>query len=99
MKTVKDVSELTGISIRTLRYYDEIGWLKPTQVTDAEYRLYDDSTLAKMEEIMFFKGLDTLLHDIKTTPFSEKCSHCYFQKNLRIFIHFLVFYAIQSTAF
>lgn len=33
MKTVKEVSELTGISIRTLRYYDEIGLLKPTKVT------------------------------------------------------------------
>lgn len=45
MKTVKEVSELTGISIRTLRYYDEIGLLKPTKVTAAGYRLYDETSL------------------------------------------------------
>ena len=39
MKTVKEVSELTGISIRTLRYYDEIDLLKPAKVTEAGYRL------------------------------------------------------------
>ena len=37
MKTVKEVSELTGISIRTLRYYDEIDLLKPAKVTEAGY--------------------------------------------------------------
>ncbi|WP_275443763.1 MerR family DNA-binding transcriptional regulator [Petralouisia muris] len=42
MKTVKAVSEITGVSIRTLRYYDEIGLLKPTEFTDAGYRLYDN---------------------------------------------------------
>ena len=40
MKTVKEVSELTGISVRTLHYYDEIGLFKPTEVTEAGYRLY-----------------------------------------------------------
>ncbi|WP_368258799.1 MerR family DNA-binding transcriptional regulator, partial [Blautia wexlerae] len=40
MKTVKDVSDITGISIRTLRYYDEIGLLKPTKLTESGYRLY-----------------------------------------------------------
>ena len=38
MKTVKEVSELTGVSIRTLRYYDEIDLLKPAKVTEAGYR-------------------------------------------------------------
>ena len=42
MKTVKDVSEITGVSIRTLRYYDEIGLLNPTELTKAGYRLYDN---------------------------------------------------------
>lgn len=37
MKTVKEVSEITGVSIRTLRYYDEIGLLKPTELTQAGY--------------------------------------------------------------
>ena len=38
MRTVKEISELTGISVRTLHYYDEIGLLKPTQKSDAGYR-------------------------------------------------------------
>ena len=52
MKTVKEVSELTGISIRTLRYYDEIGLLKPTKITAAGYRLYDENSLKQLREIM-----------------------------------------------
>lgn len=65
MKTVKEVSEITGISIRTLRYYDEIGLLKPTHLTEAGYRLYDDKALARLQEIMFFKELDIPLKEIK----------------------------------
>ena len=42
MRTVKEVSNLTGISVRTLHYYDEIGLLKPTGKSEAGYRLYDD---------------------------------------------------------
>ena len=45
MKTVKDVSKISGVSIRTLRYYDEIGLLKPTELSDAGYRLYDNKAL------------------------------------------------------
>lgn len=65
MKTVKDVSEITGVSIRTLRYYDEIGLLKPTKLTDSGYRLYDNKALEKLQEIMFFRELDIPLIDIK----------------------------------
>ena len=65
MKTVKDVSEITGISIRTLRYYDEIGLLKPTELTEAGYRLYDNKALEKLQEIMFFRELEIPLVDIK----------------------------------
>lgn len=65
MKTVKDVSEITGISVRTLRYYDEIGLLKPTELTDAGYRLYDNKALEKLQEIMFFRELEIPLTDIK----------------------------------
>lgn len=65
MKTVKDVSEITGVSVRTLRYYDEIGLLKPTQLTDAGYRLYDNKALEKLQKIMFFKELEIPLVDIK----------------------------------
>lgn len=65
MKTVKDMSEISGVSIRTLRYYDEIGLLKPTQLTEAGYRLYDDKALEKLQEILFFRELEIPLVDIK----------------------------------
>lgn len=65
MKTVKDVSEITGVSIRTLRYYDEIGLLNPTQLTEAGYRLYDNKALEKLQQIMFFRELEIPLAEIK----------------------------------
>lgn len=65
MKTVKEIAKLTGVSIRTLRYYDEIGLLKPTQVTEAGYRLYDEQALAKLQEILFFKELGVSLSEIR----------------------------------
>lgn len=65
MKTVKEVSELTGISIRTLRYYDEIGLLKPTKLSESNYRLYDEKALETLQEIMFFKEMDIPLQTIK----------------------------------
>ena len=65
MKTVKEVSMITGVSIRTLRYYDEIGLLKPTELTEAGYRLYDNKALEKLQEILFFRELEITLTDIK----------------------------------
>ena len=65
MKTVKEVSMITGISIRTLRYYDEIGLLKPTELTETGYRLYDNKALEKLQEILFFRELEIPLIDIK----------------------------------
>lgn len=56
---------LTGISVRTLQYYDEIGLFHPTSLTDAGYRLYDDKALEKLQQILFFKELDFSLKDIK----------------------------------
>ena len=43
MMTVNDVSKLTGVSVRTLQYYDTIGLLPPAKYTEAGYRLYDDT--------------------------------------------------------
>ena len=65
MKTVKEVSMITGVSIRTLRYYDEIGLLKPTKLTETGYRLYDNKALEKLQEILFFRELEIPLIDIK----------------------------------
>lgn len=65
MKTVKEVSGLTGISVRTLHYYDEIGLFKPTEVTEAGYRLYDDKAIDKLGQILVFRELALPLADIK----------------------------------
>lgn len=65
MRTVKEVSQLTGISIRTLRYYDEIGLLKPARISENQYRFYDDKDLEKLQEIMFFKEMEIPLETIK----------------------------------
>ena len=65
MKTVKEVSELTGISVRALHYYDEIGLFRPTAVSEAGYRLYDDKALERLQQILFFREFDMPLRDIK----------------------------------
>lgn len=65
MKTVKEVSKLTGISVRTLHYYDEIGLLKPTVINEVGYRLYDDRALGNLQQILFFREFDFSLKDIK----------------------------------
>lgn len=65
MRTVKEVSELTGVSIRTLHHYDEIGLLKPTSVTEAGYRLYDDAALEKLHTILLFRELEFPLKEIR----------------------------------
>ena len=65
MRTVKEISDLTGISVRTLHYYDEIGLLKPTQKSDAGYRLYDDRALEILQQILFFREFDIPLKEIK----------------------------------
>lgn len=65
MRTVKEISELTGISVRTLHYYDEIGLLKPTKKSDAGYRLYDDKALETLQQVLFFREFDIPLKEIK----------------------------------
>ena len=65
MKTVKEVSRLTGVSVRTLHHYDAIGLLKPAKVTDAGYRLYDDTALGRLQTILLFRELQFPLREIK----------------------------------
>ena len=55
LMTVKEISELTGISVRTLHYYDEIGLFTPTEKNEAGYRLYDDKALETLQQILFFR--------------------------------------------
>ncbi|MBQ8083379.1 MAG: MerR family transcriptional regulator [Clostridia bacterium] len=63
--TVKQVSELTGVSVRTLQYYDDIGLLSPSERTEAGYRLYEEEQLATLQEILLFRELEFPLKDIK----------------------------------
>ncbi len=65
MRTISQVAELTGISTRTLQYYDEIGLLKPSELTQSGYRLYNDEALQKLQQILFFKELGFKLKEIK----------------------------------
>lgn len=66
MKTVSEVSKLTGVSIRTLHYYDSIGLLTPSDLTASDYRLYDDATLERLHHILLFRELQFPLKEIKT---------------------------------
>lgn len=66
MRTVKEVSEITGISVRTLHWYDEIGLLAPTATSEAGYRLYDDGALETLHQILFFREFDMPLREIKS---------------------------------
>lgn len=65
MKSISQVARLTGISIRTLQYYDEIGLLKPSELTASGYRLYNDEALQTLQQILFFKELGFSLKKIK----------------------------------
>lgn len=65
MKTVKQISACTGVSIRTLHHYDSIGLLKPTATTEAGYRLYDDAALQRLQQILLLRELGFPLKDIQ----------------------------------
>ncbi|OZI10761.1 MerR family transcriptional regulator [Bacillaceae bacterium SAS-127] len=62
---VKEVSDLVGISARTLHHYDDIGLLVPDEVTEAGYRLYSNDNLETLQQILFFRELDFPLKKIK----------------------------------
>lgn len=64
MRTVKEVAALTGISVRTLHYYDEIGLLRSSGKSDAGYRLYDERALETLQQILFFREFDLPLKEI-----------------------------------
>ena len=64
-KTVKEVSRLTGVSIRALHHYDAIGLLKPSRVSEAGYRFYDGEALKRLQTILLFRQLQFPLKQIK----------------------------------
>ena len=63
--TIREVSKLAGVSVRTLHHYDAIRLLPPTKLTEAGYRLYDDTALARLQSILLFRELEFPLKDIK----------------------------------
>ncbi len=65
MMTVHEVSSLTGVSVRALQYYDGIGLLKPAAYTEAGYRLYDETSLETLQQILLFRELEFPLKDIR----------------------------------
>ena len=75
VRTVHEVSELTGVSIRTLQCYDRIGLLHPARRTEAGYRLYDDTALERLQQILLLRDLEFKLQDIKAmleNPFFDR---------------------------
>ncbi|MBP0904255.1 MerR family transcriptional regulator [Mariniflexile gromovii] len=62
--SVKDLSKLAGVSVRTLHHYDDIGLLKPAIRTEAKYRLYGENELLKLQQILFYKELEFTLQEI-----------------------------------
>ena len=62
---IKEFARFTGVSVRTLHYYDEIGLLPPAQVDKSTgYRYYDENSLLRMQEILFYRELDFSLKSI-----------------------------------
>lgn len=85
MMTVKEVSKLTGVSVRMLYYYDKIGLFKPSKINESGYRLYDDNDLSTLQQILFFKELEVPLkeiRDIMNSPYFDKIKTLENQKKL-----------------
>ena len=62
---ISEVAKLSGVTVRTLHYYDEIGLLKPSDITEAGYRVYSNKDLETLQQILFFRELDFPLNEIK----------------------------------
>src|SRR5512139_570342 len=63
--TIKQIADLAGVTTRTLRYYDEIGLLSPAHMGQNGYRHYNQKSLLRLQQIMFFRELDVSLNDIQ----------------------------------
>ncbi len=85
---IKEFSELCGVSVRTLRYYDEIALLKPAFVDEQNgYRFYDEKSLERIQEILFYRELDFSLKsilEILSSPDYDKQKALKEQKKLLI---------------
>jgi len=63
--TIKQLAEQTGVSTRAIRYYDQIGLLKPSRFNGSGYRMYGNEELDKLRTIVFYRSLELSLKDIK----------------------------------
>ena len=85
---IKEFAQFTGVSVRTLHYYDEIGLLKPSHVDKSTgYRYYDEQSLLRMQEILFYRELDFSLKSIEeilSSPNYDKTQALKEQKKLLI---------------
>ncbi|WP_136607427.1 MerR family transcriptional regulator [Paenibacillus dokdonensis] len=63
---VGDLAKLTGLTVRTLRYYDQIGLLSPSSQTESGHRLYSESNLSRLHQILSLKELGLSLEEIKS---------------------------------
>ncbi|HCM88875.1 MULTISPECIES: MerR family transcriptional regulator [Vagococcus] len=63
--TIKKLAELSGVSTRTLRYYDEINLLKPARINSSGYRIYGQTEVDRLQQILFYRSLDMKLETIK----------------------------------
>lgn len=84
---INEVAKLTGVTVHTLHYYDQIGLLPPSKITKSGYRLYNNNALETLQQILFFKELEFSLSDIKeimTNPHYDKNEALHKHKNLLI---------------
>ena len=65
MKSISQIAKETGISVRTLQYYDEIGLLKPARLSESGYRMYNESSLGTLQQILTLKELDFSLKTLR----------------------------------
>lgn len=63
--TIKRLADIAGVSARTLRYYDEIGLLKPCRITSSGYRIYGEKEVDLLQQILFYRSLDMKLEEIQ----------------------------------
>lgn len=85
MMKVKELSKLTGISVRTLHHYDAIGLLRPAKLTEAGYRLYSHENVVTLQQILFFRELGFPLKQIKEileTPSFNRREALEIQRNM-----------------
>ena len=74
--TIKNLAQLAGVSVRTLRYYDEIGLLKSCRVNLSGYRIYGEKEVDLLQQILFYKSIDMKLEEISQVIYQPDFNIC-----------------------